>query len=129
MTTAKPYAPATPHITGFLKVSSIHSIYYEVSGKKDGKPVVFLHGGPGGGTSEKDRIYFDLEVYQIVLFDQRGAGKSTPSASVEENTTWDLVEDIDLLKNHLGIAEKWVVFGGSWGSTLALSYAQVMTCD
>lgn len=106
-----------------LKVSNLHTLYWEVSGKKDGNPVVFLHGGPGGGTGEKDRQYFDPEAYKIVLFDQRGAGKSTPSASLEENTTWDLVSDIEKLREHLKI-DKWVVFGGSWGSTLSLAYAQ-----
>lgn len=123
------YPPIEPFTTGFLKVSDAHNIYYEVSGNRDGKPVVFLHGGPGGGVSEKDRLYFDPTVYKIVLFDQRGAGKSTPSALVEENTTWDLVKDIDTLKQHLGISTQWVVFGGSWGSTLALAYAQTYPKD
>ncbi|KAF8322578.1 proline iminopeptidase [Clavulina sp. PMI_390] len=125
----KMYAPIEPFNSGLLKVSDLHSIYYEVSGNKDGKPVIFLHGGPGGGVSEKDRRYFDPAVYKIVLFDQRGAGKSTPSASVEENTTWDLVKDIDKLKQHLGISGQWVVFGGSWGSTLSLAYAQTYPQD
>ncbi|PPR03315.1 hypothetical protein CVT26_007789 [Gymnopilus dilepis] len=106
-----------------LKVSDIHTLYYEVSGKKDGTPVVFLHGGPGGGTSEYERGYFNPDKYKIVLFDQRGAGKSTPSASLEDNTTWDLVKDIERLREHLKI-DKWHVFGGSWGSTLSLAYAQ-----
>ncbi|KAG8891385.1 hypothetical protein FRB99_003634 [Tulasnella sp. 403] len=117
------YPPIEPFETGQLKVSDLHTLNYEVSGNKDGKPVVFLHGGPGGGVSEKDRRYFDPKVYKIVLFDQRGAGKSTPSASIEENTTWDLVADIEKLREHLKI-DKWVVFGGSWGSTLSLAYAQ-----
>ncbi|PFH47956.1 hypothetical protein AMATHDRAFT_66482 [Amanita thiersii Skay4041] len=112
-----------PFESGFLKVSGIHSLYYEVSGKKDGNPVVFIHGGPGGGTDPIDRGYFNPEKYKIVLFDQRGAGRSTPSACIEENTTWDLVNDIETLRNHLKI-EKWNVFGGSWGSTLSLAYAQ-----
>ncbi|KAG8891619.1 hypothetical protein FRB99_003454 [Tulasnella sp. 403] len=107
------YPPIEPFETGQLKVSDLHTLNYEVSGNKDGKPVVFLHGGPGGGVSEKDRRYFDPKVYKIVLFDQRGAGKSTPSASIEENTTWDLVADIEKLREHLKI-DKWVVFGGSW---------------
>ncbi|EJD54055.1 prolyl aminopeptidase serine peptidase [Auricularia subglabra TFB-10046 SS5] len=108
---------------GTLKVSDVHTLYWEVSGNPNGNPVVFLHGGPGGGTSPKDRKYFNPEKYKIVLFDQRGSGKSTPVASVEANTTWDLVEDIEKVREHLKI-DKWVVFGGSWGSTLSLAYAQ-----
>ncbi|KIO34264.1 hypothetical protein M407DRAFT_64357 [Tulasnella calospora MUT 4182] len=117
------YPAIQPYETGMLKVSDLHTLYWEVSGKEDGKPVVFLHGGPGGGTGEKDRQYFDPKAYKIVLFDQRGAGKSTPSASLEENTTRDLVSDIEKLREHLKI-DKWVVFGGSWGSALSLAYAQ-----
>ncbi|KAL7416788.1 prolyl aminopeptidase serine peptidase [Mrakia frigida] len=117
------YTPEEPFQTGFLKVSDLHTLYYEQSGKKDGKPVVFLHGGPGGGTSATDRTYFDPQVYRIVLLDQRGSGKSTPSAELKDNTTWDLVNDIELLREELKI-DKWVVFGGSWGSTLSLAYAQ-----
>ena len=117
------YKEIEPYNADWLKVSEIHSIYYEQSGNKDGNPVVFLHGGPGGGTSGRDRRYFDPTVYRIVLLDQRGAGKSTPAAELRENTTWDLVEDIELVRKHLGI-EKWVVFGGSWGSTLSLAYAE-----
>lgn len=109
--------------TGYLKVSDLHEIYYEQSGKKDGKPVIYLHGGPGGGISENDRRYFDPNVYRTVLMDQRGAGKSRPAAELKENTTWDLVRDIEKLREHLKI-EKWVVFGGSWGSTLSLVYAE-----
>ncbi|KAF8627055.1 hypothetical protein AX17_006395 [Amanita inopinata Kibby_2008] len=112
-----------PFEVGSLKVSDIHALHYEVSGKKDGNPVVFLHGGPGGGTDSEDRKFFNPEKYKIVLFDQRGAGKSTPSACIEENTTWDLVKDIEKLREHLRI-DKWHVFGGSWGSTLSLAYAQ-----
>lgn len=96
--------------------------YYEQHGNPSGKPVVYLHGGPGGGFSSSDAGYFDQSVYNVVLFDQRGAGKSTPSASLENNTTWHLVADIERLRTHLKI-DKWVVFGGSWGSTLALAYA------
>ncbi|ODQ53911.1 prolyl aminopeptidase serine peptidase [Saitoella complicata NRRL Y-17804] len=117
------YPEIEPFDEGTLLVSDIHTLYYEQSGKPDGKPVVYLHGGPGGGTSALDRRYFDPEVYRIVLFDQRGSGKSEPSAELRENTTWDIVEDIEKLRKHFGI-DKWVVFGGSWGSTLALSYAQ-----
>ncbi|KAF8635175.1 hypothetical protein AX15_000508 [Amanita polypyramis BW_CC] len=117
------YPITDPFDAGNLKVSDIHTLYYEVSGKTDGNPVVFLHGGPGGGTGPQDREYFNPKKYKIILFDQRGAGKSTPSASIEENTTWDLVKDIEKLREHLKI-EKWNVFGGSWGSTLSLAYAQ-----
>ncbi|KAF8339830.1 prolyl aminopeptidase serine peptidase [Cantharellus anzutake] len=117
------YSDIEPYETGFLKVSGIHTLYYEVSGNKEGNPVIFLHGGPGGGTSPKDRIFFNPKKYKIILLDQRGAGKSTPSASLEENTTWDLVEDIERLRKHLKV-DRWVVFGGSWGSTLSLAYAQ-----
>jgi len=108
---------------GRLKVSDLHEIYYEESGNPKGKPVVFLHGGPGGGSEPKQRRFFHPDKYRIVLYDQRGCGKSTPYASLEENTTWDLVSDIEKLRSHLGI-EKWQVFGGSWGSTLALAYAE-----
>ncbi|CAA7266874.1 unnamed protein product [Cyclocybe aegerita] len=117
------YPPTEPFETGRLKVSDIHELYYEISGKKDGNPVVFLHGGPGGGTDITDRGFFNPDKYKIILFDQRGAGKSTPSACLEENTTWDLVKDIEKLRELLKI-EKWHVFGGSWGSTLSLAYAQ-----
>ncbi|KAJ8456351.1 hypothetical protein ONZ45_g1947 [Pleurotus djamor] len=117
------YPDIEPYQTGTLKVSDIHDLYYEVSGNKDGNPVVFLHGGPGGGTDAKDRSFFNPAKYKIVLFDQRGAGKSTPTACLEDNTTWDLVKDIEKLRELLKI-EKWHVFGGSWGSTLSLAYAQ-----
>jgi len=108
---------------GMLQVSALHTLYYEQSGNPEGKPVVFLHGGPGGGTNSKCRRFFDPAVYRIVLFDQRGCGRSTPHAELEGNTTWDLVADIERLREHLGISA-WQVFGGSWGSTLALAYAQ-----
>jgi proline iminopeptidase len=117
------YDPIEPFQQGMLKVSPVHSLYYEQCGNPNGHPVVFLHGGPGGGLIDNYRRYFDPEAYRIVLFDQRGSGKSTPHASLEENTTWHLVADIERLREHLGI-EKWMVFGGSWGSTLALAYAQ-----
>jgi len=117
------YDPIEPFDTGSLKVSPIHEIYYEQCGNPQGKPVVFLHGGPGGGISSDYRRYFDPKVYRVVLFDQRGSGKSTPHASIEANTTWDLVEDIERLREHLNIRH-WQVFGGSWGSTLALAYAE-----
>jgi proline iminopeptidase len=117
------YPEIEPYRTGRLSVSDLHELYFEESGNPAGKPVVFLHGGPGGGTDGKQRRFFNPEKYRIVLFDQRGCGKSTPYASLEANTTWDLVADIEKLREHLGIA-KWQVFGGSWGSTLALAYAE-----
>ena len=117
------YPEIEPYAEGMLAVSPLHTIYYEQSGNPEGTPVVFLHGGPGGGTVPAYRQFFDPDSYRIVLFDQRGAGKSTPHASLEENTTWHLVADIERLREHLGV-ESWVVFGGSWGSTLALAYAQ-----
>lgn len=117
------YPHIDPYSSGFLKVSDLHSLYWEQSGNPNGHPVVFLHGGPGAGTSPSNRRFFDPEFYRIILFDQRGAGKSTPHACLEHNTTWDLVEDIEKLREHLDIPE-WQVFGGSWGSTLALAYSQ-----
>ncbi|CAD5189692.1 unnamed protein product [Musa acuminata subsp. malaccensis] len=117
------YPHIEPYSSGFLKVSDIHTLYWEQSGNPNGHPVVFLHGGPGAGTSASNRCFFDPEFYRIILFDQRGAGKSTPHACLEENTTWDLVDDIEKLREHLEIPE-WQVFGGSWGSTLALAYSQ-----
>jgi proline iminopeptidase len=117
------YPPIEPYDTGMIEVSPVHTLYYEQSGNPEGTPVVFLHGGPGGGTRESYRQYFDPKAYRIVLFDQRGAGRSTPHASLDENTTWDLVADIEQLREHLGV-EQWVVFGGSWGSTLSLAYAE-----
>jgi proline iminopeptidase len=117
------YDPIEPFKQGMLKVSPLHNLYYEQCGNPNGLPVVFLHGGPGGGLVANYRRYFDPEAYHIVLFDQRGSGQSIPHASLEENTTWHLVADIERLREHLGI-EKWMVFGGSWGSTLALAYAQ-----
>jgi proline iminopeptidase len=117
------YPPVEPFRTGFLPVSELHTIYYEEVGNPEGRPVVFLHGGPGGGLDPDYRRYFDPKRWRVVLFDQRGCGKSTPHAELRENTTWDLVADIERLRAKLGI-EKWVVFGGSWGSTLALAYAE-----
>jgi proline iminopeptidase len=101
----------------------LHELYWEQSGNPDGKGVVFLHGGPGGGTEPRHRRFFDPRAYRIVLFDQRGCGRSVPHASLHDNTTWHLVEDIERLREHLGI-DRWQVFGGSWGSTLGLAYAQ-----
>lgn len=108
--------------TGFIQASKIHNIYWEESGNPQGKPVVFVHGGPGGGVSPETRRFFNPNKYRIIQFDQRGCGKSTPHASVEENTTWDLIADMETIREHLNI-DKWQVFGGSWGSTLALAYA------
>lgn len=112
-----------PYKTSRLRVSPVHDLYVEEVGNPNGQPVVFLHGGPGTGVSPKHRRYFDPQHYRVILFDQRGSGRSTPHASLEANTTWDLVADIEKIRTHLGI-EKWLVFGGSWGSTLALAYAQ-----
>ena len=117
------YPAIKAYNTGFLRVSDVHELYYEESGNPKGKPVVFLHGGPGGGTDPKMRRFFNPKRYRIVLFDQRGSGKSKPSASLVDNTTWHLVSDIEALREHLKI-DRWQVFGGSWGSTLALAYAQ-----
>lgn len=120
---AEIYPPIEPYTTGMLSVSDKHTLYWEESGNPEGQPIIFLHGGPGSGTSGGNRRFFDPEYYRIILFDQRGAGKSTPHACLEDNTTWDLVSDIEKLREHLKI-EKWQVFGGSWGSTLALVYSQ-----
>jgi proline iminopeptidase len=117
------YPAIRPFHKARLRVSPLHELYYEESGSAAGKPVVFLHGGPGGGTDPAMRRFFDPRRYRIVLFDQRGCGASRPHAELRENTTWDLVSDIETLRAHLGI-ERWMVFGGSWGSTLALAYAQ-----
>lgn len=111
-----------PYDSGFIK-KGIHEIYYEQSGNPKGKPAIFLHGGPGGGAGGFSRRFFNPKKYRIVLFDQRGCGKSKPHACLEDNTTWHLVEDIESIRKQLDI-EKWLVFGGSWGSTLALAYAQ-----
>ena len=117
------YPPIEPFDRGMLPVDGGHSIYYEQSGNPAGKPAVFVHGGPGGGGDVNARRFFDPAAYRIVVFDQRGAGRSKPHASLEANTTWHLVADMERLRERLGI-ERWLVFGGSWGSTLALAYAQ-----
>lgn len=119
----QPYPVIEPYHSGMLDVGDGHHLYYEQSGNPNGKPVVALHGGPGGGSSPGMRRFFNPDVYRIVMFDQRGAGKSTPHASLDNNTTWDLVGDIEILREALQI-RRWQVFGGSWGSTLALTYAQ-----
>lgn len=116
------YPVIEPYDTGFLQVSPLHRIHYEQCGNPDGKPALVLHGGPGGAISPFLRQGHDPERYRIILFDQRGCGKSTPYAELTDNTTWDLVADIEKLRQHLGI-DRWQVVGGSWGSTLALAYA------
>jgi len=116
------YPEIEPFNKSCLKVSSLHQIYYEECGNQGGVPVVFLHGGPGSGCSPTQRRFFDPKHYRIILLDQRGCGRSTPQGEVRENTTDDLIKDIEALRVHLGIA-RWHVFGGSWGSTLALAYA------
>ena len=118
------YPDFEPYATGMLDVSDGHSLYWELSGNPDGKPAVFLHGGPGGGSSPKHRRQFNPEKYKILVFDQRGCGKSTPFASLEANTTWHLVEDIEKLRTEVAHVDQWLVFGGSWGSTLSLAYAE-----
>lgn len=117
------YPPIEPYESGMLDVGDGHSIYFERCGKPGGKPALFLHGGPGGGLSPHHRRLFDPEHYDVVLFDQRGCGRSTPHAGLEMNTTWHLVADIERLREVASV-EKWLVFGGSWGSTLALAYAE-----
>ena len=117
------YSPLEPFASGTLQASSLHSLYYEQAGNPAGRKAVFLHGGPGGGLDADYRRYFDPARWHVVLFDQRGCGRSTPHAELRENTTWDLVADVERLREALGI-DRWVVFGGSWGSTLALAYAE-----
>ena len=116
------YPKIEPFQTLRLQVSKLHNIYVEESGNPNGRPIIFLHGGPGGGTEDIYRQYFNPSKWRIILFDQRGCGQSTPHAELEENTTWDLVNDIEQIREKLNI-DKWDVFGGSWGSTLALSYS------
>lgn len=117
------YPAIEPFDTGMLAVSGRHRVYYEQVGNPSGQPVVFVHGGPGAGCSADDRTFFDPEAYRIILFDQRGCGRSTPHACTEDNTTWDLVADMEALREHLGV-DTWMLFGGSWGSTLSLAYAE-----
>ena len=121
------YPPIEPYRTGMLDVGDGHSLYWELCGNPDGKPVVFLHGGPGGGSGPDHRRQFNPDKYKILVFDQRGCGRSKPYASLEHNRTWDLVEDIEKLRTNIAKVEKWQVFGGSWGSTLALAYAETHT--
>jgi len=123
MTSSELFPPIEPNQTGVLDVGAGHRIYWEVSGNPEGAPVVFLHGGPGAGASADHRRFFDPVHYKIVVFDQRGAGRSEPLGSLEANTTQDLIGDIETLREKLKI-DRWQVFGGSWGSTLALAYAE-----
>ncbi|MET0271605.1 MAG: prolyl aminopeptidase, partial [Phenylobacterium sp.] len=118
------FPESEPFATGWLPTGGPHEIYYEECGRPDGKPCVILHGGPGGAINPTMRRFFDPSKWRMALFDQRGCGKSRPNASLDDNTTWSLIEDIERLREHLGV-EKWTVFGGSWGSTLALAYAIV----
>ena len=117
------YPPIEPFDDGFLKVGGLHTVHYEQVGNPKGKKALFLHGGPGGGLDPDYRRYFDPAKWHLTLYDQRGSGKSTPNAELRENTTWDLVADAERIRERLGI-DKWLLFGGSWGSTLALAYAQ-----
>ncbi len=118
------YPPIEPYETGLLDVGDGHSVYWEQAGNPRGKPALFVHGGPGGGGDVNARRFFDPRLYRIVVFDQRGSGRSRPHASLEANTTWHLVADMERLRGHLGI-DKWLLFGGSWGSTLSLAYSQM----
>ena len=117
------YPPVEPFASGMLRLDSLHQMYWEESGNPNGVPVLFLHGGPGAGATPAHRRFFDPAHYRIVIFDQRGAGRSLPHGEIERNTTPHLIDDIERLRRHRGI-EGWLVFGGSWGSTLALAYAQ-----
>jgi proline iminopeptidase len=117
------YPALSPHSSGHLEVSGGHRVYWEECGNPQGRPVIFVHGGPGGGIHPDYRRFFDPDKYRIVLFDQRGCGQSTPHAGLEHNTTWDLVADMEAIREDRGI-DKWQVFGGSWGSTLGIAYAQ-----
>jgi proline iminopeptidase len=117
------YPEIEPYDSGHLQVSAVHELYYEQCGNPKGKPVVFFHGGPGAGLIPDYRRFFDPAAYRVILFEQRGAGRSQPHASLDDNTTWHLVGDIERIREHFGV-EQWLVFGGSWGSTLALAYAE-----
>lgn len=117
------YPEIEPYESGWLRVDDLHTLYWEQSGNPDGVPAVFLHGGPGSGATPAHRRFFDSNHYRVVVFDQRGAGRSTPLGELKDNTTGHLVADVDALRAHLGI-ERWLVFGGSWGSSLSLAYAE-----
>ena len=118
----KLYPRIEPYNTFKLKVSNLHKIFIEESGNPKGIPIIFLHGGPGGGIASIYRQYFNPKKWRIIIFDQRGCGQSTPHAELKQNTTWDLVNDIEKIRKKLSI-NQWVIFGGSWGSTLALTYS------
>ena len=120
---AQLYPEIAPYSAGTLELDGLHTMYWEQSGNPDGAPVLFLHGGPGAGASPAHRRFFDPAHYRVVIFDQRGAGRSTPLGELRDNTTPHLVADIERLRSRLGI-ERWLVFGGSWGSTLALAYGE-----
>ena len=122
-TRRKLYDAIEPYDSGQIRVSDVHELYYEQCGNPNGKPVIFLHGGPGAGLVPDYRRFFDPQAFRVILFEQRGAGRSTPHASLVDNTTWHLVEDIETIRKHFGV-EQWLVFGGSWGSTLSLAYAE-----
>ena len=117
------YDAIEPYDSGYIRVSPVHELYYEQCGTPNGKPVIFLHGGPGAGLVADYRRFFDPQAYRVILFEQRGAGRSKPHASLDDNTTWHLVQDIEVIREQFGI-DQWLVFGGSWGSTLALAYAE-----
>ena len=117
------YDAVEPYDSGYIRVSPVHELYYEQCGTPNGKPVIFLHGGPGAGLVDDYRRFFDPQAYRVILFEQRGAGRSKPHASLDDNTTWHLVQDIEVIREQFGI-DQWLVFGGSWGSTLALAYAE-----
>lgn len=117
------YPPIQPYETGLLRLDSLHEMYWEQSGNPHGVPAVFLHGGPGAGATEVHRRFFDPKVYRIIIFDQRGSGRSRPAGALKDNTTGHLCADMEALREHLGIG-KWLLFGGSWGSTLALAYGE-----
>ncbi|MBS1215628.1 MAG: proline iminopeptidase [Proteobacteria bacterium] len=117
------YPEIEPYASGMLGLDGVHAAYWETSGSPEGIPVVFLHGGPGAGSSSRHRRFFDPAAYRIIVYDQRGAGRSTPLGELRDNTTPHLVADLERLREHLGVA-RWLVFGGSWGSTLALAYAE-----
>jgi len=116
------YPELEPFASGWMQTDSVHEVYFEECGNPQGQPVLVLHGGPCGAVNPAMRRYFDPAIYRIILFDQRGCGKSRPNASLEDNTTWTLIEDIERLRERCGV-DKWTVFGGSWGSTLSLAYA------
>jgi proline iminopeptidase len=123
LATAGLFPEIAPRASGMLRLDGLHSMHWEDCGRADGIPVVFLHGGPGAGSTPRHRRFFDPDAYRIIVYDQRGAGRSTPLGELRDNTTPHLIADLETLRRHLGV-ERWLVFGGSWGSTLALAYAE-----